>query len=240
MCKLSALSSWAHRVFVETARSPKTWFWTATFGPSWRATFCPSPSDFQASVSQALTSASECFRSLRQSCSISYLLVVERHPTTGYPHLHALVHGSSDLTWRVLCEKRSPKGALIRRWPHGHTHATLVSAESPRVASYLLKYLWKDNSTPRLRASTRYGKIKPDPRLTLNLQTEFSEVMWGARGDVVDRRVDTTAWHDRTVVHVPPSQVHVENQARLPLRFSPRQPGEPGYGLWREFNVDTS
>lgn len=80
--------------------------------------------------------------------SLRYLLVTETGELRGRMHFHLLLHGSADLTYRVIT---SP-------WNHGFIHAKLADAKAPR---YVTKYVAK-SMLSRVRASVNYGSISSD------------------------------------------------------------------------------
>lgn len=77
-----------------------------------------------------------------------YLLVFETHKS-GSLHIHALVHESGDTK-------------LSRRWLEGKWSLGLIRSaklvRSEEAASYVAKYLGKDLSLGRVRASKGYGR----------------------------------------------------------------------------------
>lgn len=115
----------------------------------------------------------------KRPLAFRYLLVAEAHSSgktselkRGRPHFHCLIHQAPGAQ---LCEyddwARKPDGNvrtdksgnpilsdgsfLKRQWQAGYS--TFALCRSPQAASYVCKYLTKEETSVRIRASFRYG-----------------------------------------------------------------------------------
>lgn len=116
-----------------------------------------------------------------------YLLIAEAHDSArtsdakrGRPHWHCLIHEKASASALVLSEEwaKDPTTGdlrtdrygnpfltetafLKRQWTQGHS--TFAMCRSPQAAGYLCKYIAKEDTRSRVRASFRYGAAEAAP-----------------------------------------------------------------------------
>lgn len=172
-CQLYRKLHWRKRMQFETDKAERTWFVTLTLSPKARAEMDRTvrPEQFvgeAAELSKARTVVlliwlRDYLKRLRYTlgaevnAKLRYVAVTEYHKD-GYPHVHLLVHTTSDV-----------KHAMVRkaRWGRGFVDAKLCDAGA---AAYLSKYLTKSNAA--VRASINYGALPQDAAMRSESETE--------------------------------------------------------------------
>lgn len=156
---------------------------------------------------------------LRESLDVPlrYVIITERHKMKlrGRPHFHVLIHETG-----LPIRKRELKQA----WSGGHVMFKLADRNS---AYYVTKYLTKESSA-RVRASFRYGKLNNDldHNLPASVNRGVSGGMCHPAQDAVEDVLETTTTNDdeQGARSVPSSfaalleavDYHDEGGARLP------------------------
>lgn len=146
-CRQFAARCWMARAISEASIAPKTWFATFTF--DWKTRPCQTESQWPYARRQ-FTLFLKRLRKL--GCGLRYLAVFEAH-ADGRPHIHCLLHAKvgSPLLWRHV----------DKAWIDGF-HKTKLCGDSVGSARYVTKYLFKDGSKCRVRASIKYGAQRKD------------------------------------------------------------------------------
>lgn len=173
-CLQSRRNLWTRRAMAETEFAMRTWFGTLTFRPEVhtellalaRHKYDKMSSDFDAlqphekfqnycwMASPRLTKWLKRVRK-QSGVPLRYLLVAEPHKQKleGFPHWHVLVHELHPIM-------QVPKRILKDQWSaNGFSRWKLCN--SREHVHYVTKYLTKE-TTARIRASVRYGEIRPD------------------------------------------------------------------------------
>lgn len=122
-------NDWVRRAMIEYEAHPRTWFLTLTYRGEYEVGY---------------DAVQKFLKRLRKNTGqkIRYLCATERGSKNGRLHYHLLVHGSDQLTKRMI----------IKEWPHGLTHMRL--ARDLTSARYVSKYTAKD---AHIRPSLGYG-----------------------------------------------------------------------------------
>lgn len=144
----------------------------------------PAPELFRERVKFAGNEVTKWLKRLRSSdrsrrLGLRYLLVAEAHASgrtsdlkRGRPHFHCLIHQAEGAPIALPSEWAVDPSGQVRADKHGNPflaeHAFLKRAwqggfssfamcRTPQAAGYMLKYLTKEESAVRIRASFRYG-----------------------------------------------------------------------------------
>lgn len=159
---------WTQRCTAEIAQASRTWHTTVTFKPEVRLTSLYSAAlhcrrrhaDYDALPEQERHTllcsklgehVTKALKRLRKQTGLRlrYCLVWERHPSSGFPHAHMLLHETiGEITKREIERAFAPVGFSAPR---------LVD-RAGRSARYITKYIAKESGA-RVRASFRYGKV---------------------------------------------------------------------------------
>jgi hypothetical protein len=167
-CKLVRRIAWTNRAQTEIIHSARTWFGTYTYRPEvrtlrtaaailhmkrrWGDIWETQPENIRLRfLDQVMVRDFQLyFKRVRKkySAQLRYMLVMEPHPSSGFPHYHALIHqvSAAQLTYRDLTEE----------WDLGFSTLKLVDT-GPQAARYVAKYVGK-GAYSRPRASQRYGQ----------------------------------------------------------------------------------
>lgn len=154
----------------------RSWFVTLTISPKYRKILDAQVSEvnYEERCKVALDWTRDYLKRLRSALvvldagQIRFCAVTEPH-YDGFPHIHLVLHGGPNLTYRML-----RKG----QWRAGFIHAQLADRDT---AKYLTKYLTKQ--VGYVRASIRYGQPFQDDSQRDSATTQ------------VEDRVETTT-HD--------------------------------------------
>jgi hypothetical protein len=179
----------------ETQKAERTWFVTLTLSAKARAdmdrTVPPGPYEGEPVelrkarefvlflwVRDYLKRVRFHFDQSGDGAKLRYFAVTEPHQD-GIPHMHMLMHTSSNITKAILRKAK---------WGHGYVDARLADVEASR---YLAKYLTKTGA--RVRASHLYGKPQaghlPEPA-----NDNFpSSVPNGSTGEAIERHTTDQA-----------------------------------------------
>lgn len=172
-CLAKRSAHWRYRCSNEIAQAARTWFATFTMSPlehgrapmrirSEYAKRYPAEAplrtangfkELSADFGRQLTLY---FKRLRKATGVKlrYVLVAESHKS-GLPHFHALIHEAQAEPIRHR--------ELVSHWHLGHSSFKLVD-DSSKAARYVAKYISKEASTLRMRASLAYGRLRrPGP-----------------------------------------------------------------------------
>lgn len=153
MCNQARSYHWSLRAIVETIRHERTLFCTLTFNPHFRGIIEKRVSDGEAesihklAYEQTALYAQSVKRWVRED-DMKYLFTVERHPTSGWPHIHGLLH----------FRNKVPARWIAGLWPFGYDKIKLSSEDK---AKYVCKYILKTSDfKTRLRVSKKYGHVE--------------------------------------------------------------------------------
>ena len=166
-CLRKRAAHWRLRAVSETAMASRTWFGTLTLSPDEQHRSLercrlrerrvgavdydtlPAAEQFALRVRDVGKEITKFLKRVREQSQarFRYLLVAEKH-ATGLPHFHMLLH-----EWGAPVRER----VLSQQWTLGFSQWRLASADNPKAAAYLCKYLSKA-AEARVRASARYGQ----------------------------------------------------------------------------------
>lgn len=171
-CKRVKSWEWSDRAMAETASSAFTLFATMTLSPEahLRCVYAasqwarlrgkdfaklPQPVQFQLRASEVGKLLTGYQKVVRKHSTVRYrfLWVCEAHKS-GDPHLHGLVHAVDP---PLGYDAYTTYEVFKRTWTSGWSDFCGVDKSSPKECRYVCKYLSKENSFARVRASLRYG-----------------------------------------------------------------------------------
>lgn len=171
-CRRKRAAMWRQRAQAEFSMCVRNWFGTLTFPSSYhfqmttilRVALAKRGVDYDALsgteqfnervklTGKEVTLWLKRIRKNNGAAPLRYLLVAEEHmgagENRGFPHFHILLH-------EVDFARPYRKALLQSAWPHGFTNFKLAS--DFKSASYLTKYISKQFSDARVRASLNYG-----------------------------------------------------------------------------------
>jgi hypothetical protein len=174
-CQRHRARLWAARASDEIRFSERSWFGTLTLTDAnavrakfaaeaeatrrgWQLEELSKGELFKRMVSQVSPELTKFLKRIRKNSGarIRYLCVAEEHNSAqtseerrGMPHWHVLIHEN---------EGRVTERQLSAGWRFGYSQFRLVDRNDTKTPYYVTKYLTKENTDARLRASLDYGR----------------------------------------------------------------------------------